>query len=990
MSAQHLSSDQLQNHVEICGKRLTDAIASINSAESTQHKWLDSLINRTVSDPKFRIQALRFIDVLPSLDDDQVLAEHLQEYFSQVSLPSFADWGLKHSDSPWVTRIASPTVRYTLRGLARKFMGGSQLHHALTSISRLRHQNINFTLDLLGEATISDEESSHYQIQYLDMISSLSEPVNNWAHNSLLDTSHGKNAPRLNVSIKLSSLYSQIRSNAYDKSIQAICVRLRPIVRAAIQYDAFITIDMEQYDLKHIVMGCFRQIIMEHEFKNWPHFGLAIQAYLKDTYDDLTNLIKLAEERQTPFTIRLVRGAYWDYETVIAKQNNWSCPVWEHKNDTDFNYEQCLYLLLSSHEHIHSAIATHNPRSIAYAMALTEHFNLEKDQYEFQMLHGMADDLKQAVVNLNYRLRSYVPYGETLPGMAYLVRRLLENSSGQSLLDSGFNNQQSTLLDFKYAAPEKTCSSVKLKTINNKNFYNTAFKRFTDKLSHDNYLSSINKINNQQLKTFPLIIDGKEIITDNVIRSFNPANHSQIIGTVSSASHQHADMALESANKNFPDWSQTPIQQRADYLRRVASLLNKQRFDFAALETIEAGKNWQEADADVCEAIDFLNFYAQQAEIIGRGKHLNINGEENHISYIPCGVSLVIPPWNFPLAILCGMLCASIVTGNTCILKPSSSTPVVAAKFMQLWQEVGIPKGVINFLPGPGKIVGEYLARKADIHIIAFTGSLQVGSQLLHIGSQIQPGQKHIKKVIAEMGGKNAIIVDNDADLDDAILGTIQSAFGFQGQKCSAASRVIVLQNIYERFTKRLIAAVESINIGNPQDPFNFMGPVIDEAAYKRISLTIDNARQFATVHNYDIRPEPDTGYFIKPCIFTDVDPDSPLAQEEIFGPVLAVLKAKDFENAIELANNTRFALTGGVYSRQPSHLDYARKHFKVGNLFFNRHITGALVNRQPFGGFNMSGAGSKTGGSDYLFQFMHAQCVTENTLRRGFAPDPD
>ncbi len=990
MAAQHALPDDFQQHVLDCGSRLAAAVSSSTSEASAPHKWLELLINQTIAEPDFRVQALRFIDVLPALDDDHSLAEHLQEYFADLELPRLAEWGLKHSDNLWATRIAAPTVRYTLRGLARKFMGGSQLHHALTSVSRLRHRNMNFTLDLLGEATISDFEGDTYQQHYLEMLNRLAEPVSNWSENTLLDYSHGKASPRLNLSIKLSSLYSQIRSCAPEDAITSILQRLRPILRAAISQNAFITIDMEQYDFKHIVLGCFKQIIMEPEFYKWQNIGIAIQAYLRESYTDVQQLIHLAKQRGTPFTIRLVRGAYWDYETVIAEQNNWPCPVWQNKCDTDFNYEQCLLLLLSSTKIIHTAIATHNPRSIAFAMALIEQFKLATDAYEFQMLYGMAESLKSSLTALNYRMRVYVPFGETLPGMSYLVRRLLENSSGQSLLDSGFGSQTNLQDRHIFNPPVPTTTSVQLKSVTSHRFTNTPLLRFTDTEQRQLFKTAIKETESLLGSQYPLIINGKEIVTENTIDSFNPAKPDQLIASVSCASHKEADNALDAATSAFPEWSNTAVQQRADYLRRVARLLSNRRMEFAALEIFEAGKNWQEADADVCEAIDFLNYYAQQAEHLFSAKYRRISGEDNQLIYRAKGISLVIPPWNFPLAILCGMLSASLVCGNTAILKPSSQTPVIAARFIQLWREVGIPDGVINFLPGSGKTVGEYLARKPDVHIIAFTGSLQVGTHLLNICSQTQPGQHHIKKVIAEMGGKNAIIIDADADLDDAITGTLQSAFGYQGQKCSAASRVIVHQHIYDHFVERLLQSASSLKIGNPQSPENFMGPVIDQSAYQRIQKDINNARQTADIHHIDSSGEFETGYYIRPCIFTDVDPQSPLAQEELFAPVLSVIRASNFEHAIQLANSTRYALTGGVYSRQPSHLEYARKYFNVGNLYLNRKITGALVGRQPFGGHNMSGVGSKAGGKDYLLQFVDCCCVTENTLRRGFAPDVD
>ncbi|MBL4711950.1 MAG: aldehyde dehydrogenase family protein, partial [Gammaproteobacteria bacterium] len=368
---------------------------------------------------------------------------------------------------------------------------------------------------------------------------------------------------------------------------------------------------------------------------------------------------------------------------------------------------------------------------------------------------------------------------------------------------------------------------------------------------------------------------------------------------------------------------------------------------------------------------------------------------KNTSHYHARGVGLVIPPWNFPLAILTGMLSATIVCGNTAIVKPSSQTPVIAVKFVELMQQAGLPDGVVNLLSGRGEDIGEYLAKHDDVQIIAFTGSMAVGSRLINLAAQRQPGQMQFKRIIAEMGGKNAIIVDEDADLDVAVTGTVSSAFGFQGQKCSAASRVIVLDHVYDLFLERLIAAARSLQIGSPDEPGNVMGPVISKHAYGAIQSAIKNGKGEARIALDDgIRrfssSDLAAGYFISPVIFAEVAADSTLAQQEIFGPVLSVLRARDFDQALQLANHSQYALTGGVYSRDPDHLQRAKNEFNVGNLYLNRKITGALVSRQPFGGFKLSGIGSKAGGEDYLLQFMDSTTITENTMRRGFAPTED
>ncbi len=391
----------------------------------------------------------------------------------------------------------------------------------------------------------------------------------------------------------------------------------------------------------------------------------------------------------------------------------------------------------------------------------------------------------------------------------------------------------------------------------------------------------------------------------------------------------------------------------------------------------------------MAEAVDFLRYYAEQAVIMAPGHAFDVPGEANRYIYQARGVAAVIPPWNFPLAIPVGMCAAALVTGNAVILKPSSQTPVIAGRLCALLAEAGIPEGVVNYLPGRGETIGKALAAHPDVHIIAFTGSMQVGQQL-QAQAATTPGLRHVKRVIAEMGGKNAIIVDDDADLDDAVAGITASAFGYAGQKCSACSRVISVGDIHDRLVSRLLAATQSLIVGNPAEPQTFVGPVISQAARERIQRAIEAGRKTARLAlAVDVATCGDV-YYVGPSVFTDVDADDPLAQEEIFGPVLAVLRAADFAQALALANNSRFALTGGVYTRHPAHLERAGQAFHVGNLYLNRKITGARVGRHPFGGFRMSGTGGKAGGPDYLLQFVEAKTISENTLRRGFAPPPE
>ncbi|HEY7117451.1 MAG TPA: L-glutamate gamma-semialdehyde dehydrogenase, partial [Tepidisphaeraceae bacterium] len=417
-------------------------------------------------------------------------------------------------------------------------------------------------------------------------------------------------------------------------------------------------------------------------------------------------------------------------------------------------------------------------------------------------------------------------------------------------------------------------------------------------------------------------------------------------------------------------------------------VLRRRRFELAAWEVYETAKQWREADGDVAEAIDYCEYYAREMLRLARPWHRDVPGEENANLLEPRGVAIVIAPWNFPLAILLGMTTASLVTGNTVVMKPAEQSPVVGAKFMEVLEEAGFPPGVVNLLNGVGEEVGPTLVNHPDVALIAFTGSRQVGLMIQRQASNTPENQHQVKRVITEMGGKNAIIVDEDADLDEAVHGTVASAFGYAGQKCSACSRVIVLSSIYDAFVNRLVEATRSLKVGPAEEPGNLVGPVIDGEARERILAALERGKQRARLaYGGDVGTLADEGFYVAPHVFADVAPDSPLAQEEIFGPVLAVIRAKDIDEALAIANGTKYALTGGVYSRSPSTIDRVRREFRVGNLYVNRKITGALVERQPFGGYKLSGVGTKAGGPDYLLQFCWPRTITENTMRRGFAP---
>jgi RHH-type proline utilization regulon transcriptional repressor/proline dehydrogenase/delta 1-pyrroline-5-carboxylate dehydrogenase len=584
-----------------------------------------------------------------------------------------------------------------------------------------------------------------------------------------------------------------------------------------------------------------------------------------------------------------------------------------------------------------------------------------------------------------------------VPGMGYLVRRLLENTANESFLRQSFAGEariEQLLEDpVKTAERERAARTVlpgKKRQGTSAGgltpFKNEAMVDFTRADHRTAFPRQIAEVRKQFGKTYPLYIDGRERTTADLMPTVNPNKPAEVLGQICQAGTEEVGAAIAAAKGAFPAWRDTDPGSRADYLLKAAQAARKRLFELSAWQVLEIGKQWDQAYADVTEAIDFLEYYAREMVRLGEPRRVgNAPGELNHYFYEPKGVAAVIAPWNFPLAISMGMVSAAIVTGNCVVFKPSGITSIIGWHLVEIFREAGLPAGVFNYTPGRGSVMGDFLVDSPDVSLIAFTGSMEVGLRIIERAAKVHPGQENVKKIVCEMGGKNAIIIDDDADLDEAVPHVLYSAFGFQGQKCSACSRVIVLDAVYDKFVERLVAMARATRVGPSEDPSYYMGAVSDDKAMKTIMEYIEiGKREGHLLYESAI---PDDGFFVPMTIIGGIRPEHRIAQEEIFGPVLAVMRARDFDQAIEWANSTRFALTGGIFSRSPEHLTRARREFRVGNLYINRNNTGALVERQPFGGSRMSGVGTKAGGPDYLRHFMDPRVITENTMRRGFAP---
>ncbi len=952
--------------------------------------WLGKMIEWSLNDESLRVALFRFVDVLPSLDSAAEIGRHLGEYFAKVD---HAFGGLvflaQALHAGW---LFAPLVKQNVTRLARRFIADEEPEILKSVLQGLRTEPAAFTLDVVGEATVSDKEALAMQRRYLDLLQTLTSMTKGWASVPQIDQSVEGNLPRVNLSVKISSLYP--RFDPLDPDTEKVVrERLRPLFREAARLQAALTVDMERSAFKDLTLAIFRDLLEESEFRSGPTAAVAIQAYLRDAQKDLTALIQWARERKRRIGVRLVKGAYWDSEIAWAKQKGWPIPVFLDKAETDANYERLTRLLLENHDIVDAAFGSHNIRSLAHAIVLAKGVGIPNHGYEIQMLYGMGEPVRKAVIQNGQRVRVYLPVGRLLPGMAYLIRRLMENTSNTSFLRQTYAEEKEIdkliLPPLPKKAPiPKSAGGRKIRDADHPGpFRNEPLLDFSRQENRSRFARTLKETRQRFGRDYLLWVGGEETETKEWLKSINPAAPTETIGRVVVAGREEAERALASAVDFFPEWKNTSVKERAAVLFRAAELMRRRRMELAGWELFEVGKGWREADADVAEAIDYLEYYGREMMRLSAPRVTQpLPGESNIYLYEPRGIAAVIAPWNFPLAILTGMTAAAVVAGNCAIVKPAEQSPVTGALLVEILREAGLPDAACQLLQGGGEL-GAYLVRHPAVHLIAFTGSREVGLEILRAAYDHPPEQEHVKRVVCEMGGKNAIIVDEDADLDEAVVHILESAFGYQGQKCSAASRIILTEEIHDHLLERLVEAVRSLKIGPPDDPRNFIGPVIDAAAHSRIIGYIDlGKREGKCVLD---REAPGGGYFIGPAIFGGIEPSHRLANEEIFGPVLSVIKAKGFDAALAIANRSSYALTGGIFSRSPAHIEKARKEFRVGNLYINRGITGAVVERQPFGGLKLSGIGSKAGGPDYLLQFLEPRTISENTLRHGFvAPE--
>lgn len=997
----------LEHEVERVARRIAELSGGERSRVYRMSFWSERMLDWAMARPEFKTQLFRFVDAFPAMADTVDVDRHLREYFADDA-PAALGRGLDvASHLPLGRNVSAHVARRNIARMAEQFIVGSSPGDAVAGLERLWRQGSAATVDLLGEKTVVRSDADRYASRVGDMLAALCDAAAAWPPDDHLDRDDLGVVPRVNISVKPTALASHYEPLTADEGLDQAAQRLRPILRMACERGATVHFDMEHYDVKDLTLALFRRLLDEPELATLDA-GVVVQAYLKESRDDLADLIAWSARRQRdvegakPIMVRLVKGAYWDTETVLAHAHGWPVPVFEHKDETDANYERLIRLSHDHHGEVRAAFGSHNVRSLAYAIVYAADRGVPDNGYEIQMLHGMAEPLHAAIRRLGRRLRVYAPVGELVPGMAYLVRRLLENTSNDSFVRHRFAEGEALdeLIEPPRVdtLPKPDVSMTRSSTDANDPtaYLPEPVREWRREAARTAFATAVRRVGEPidaavdtgRPVDVPAVIGGERVCTATTIDSLDPARPDVIVARSAASTRQEADDAIAVATSAFESWSRTPVQDRAAVLFKTAAWFRERRDEIAALECFEAGKPWAQADADVCEAIDFCEYYGREMLCLGAGGTVQSPpGESNRLTYRPKGVAAVIAPWNFPLAIPTGMTAAALVAGNPTILKPAEQTPAVAAKLVEGLLASGLPPGAIGFLPGVGEDVGRRLIEHPDVAVIAFTGSLAVGLQINEAAARTGSAQRHIKRVVCELGGKNALIVDSDADPDQVVPAAVDSAFGYSGQKCSALSRLIVHEHAWDAVMPRLVEAVGELRIGHPRDMSTQVGPLIDADAHARVRGFVKRAHDDGNVllSGDDI---PDHGFFVGPCVVTDLGRDVPVWRDEVFGPLLAVRRVASLDEAIDVANDTTYGLTAGIFSRSPVNIRRAAAELRAGNVYVNRGITGSVVGRQPFGGIGLSGVGSKAGGPDYLLQFCDPVAVSENTLRQGFAPE--
>ncbi|RLA62840.1 MAG: hypothetical protein DRQ88_05505 [Epsilonproteobacteria bacterium] len=984
--------DQLEDKNNLLVDHL---LTYVNKYESTTfEKVSDFGLSLAANYSLIRIHLLKFLAILPSLDFDKsgsevkrILLESMRRLFEDHHKAKVEE--KEGQDGPLPTffifcfrpiyflakfiqaRLLAYLVRASVKFMARRFIAGETIEKAEKSLKKLLKSGRDVTLDQLGELVVSEKEADHYQNEVLKLIRGFSLYVKKGKRNLA-----GIN--KAHISIKVSALCSDFKPHAFDYTYKLVSPRLKKILIEACEKDVFINIDAEHYHYRDVVFKVYKKVLMETpELKNYQSTGIVLQSYLRDAYEHFLDILELARERKLLMPIRLVKGAYWDAETIEAQAHGHEAPEFLNKEETDIMCRQLMVKFLEAGEHLQLCLGSHNFSDHCFVEVLRDKYYPQAPVIEHQCLHMTYEALSTALEKMGYPTRNYVPVGSLLVGMAYLVRRIMENSSQVGVLTimrshknlKGMNPPQ---VIHKGKKEKKEIEKDGTRFELNRRFFNVSPARLYLEKERVWMEKDLKDFRDKSLaKKYP----NKLQLNGEVHSIFSNSNPDIKVGEIKYANKEDASIAVAQAKKAFDEgpWANGPWLNRSLALLKGARILLARRNKISSLIVYEGGKSIPEAHADVDEAIDFLTFYAREEAKMQR-KHDSLGAR---------GVVSVVSPWNFPLAIPCGMVSSALVAGNSIILKSARPTPLIAQLLIDVLHEAGVPPEALIHLPGKGSEVGEELVKNSDIAGIVFTGSKKVGMHMTHIAGKRILENTSLKhpvpaKVIAEMGGKNAIIVTANAELDETVAGILYSSFGHSGQKCSAASRILVDNRIKDKLIARLKQACLDIKVGTAYDFSSTMNPIINLAEKERLikdaqEATKESQRFNGKVH-LDRSREELPGQCIGPVLIElpssrVLNKDS-YAYKELFGPIIHIIGYSSLNEALEIFNGTEYALTGGVFSQSQDDIDYLTKKMETGNIYVNRAITGARVGVEPFGGFKLSGTGPKAGGALYVPSF--------------------
>ncbi len=952
--------------------------------------WSDRLLAQAMADEEFRTRLFRFVDALPALEDDRDVVSHLRAELDGVAVPPWLGGGLDLSGRmPGGHHLSAAVARRTVLRMAQQFILGADAATAVDAVGGLWADGRAATVDLLGEHTASDRQADAYAARLADLVERLGAAAGRWPARAHLEHDDRGPIPRAQVSVKASALAPWFTPLGADEALAGAEERLLPVLRRCVALGVGVCFDAERYDTKALTHRLCQRLADRAELAGL-HVGIVVQAYCRDAAADLAELAEWATGRAVPLTIRLVKGAYWDTETAQATAMGWASPVFADKAQTDANFERLAAWLHDRHDVLRAAFGSHNLRSLAVAVVEARRRGIADDAFEVQLLHGMAEPVHRAVVAMGLRLRVYAPVGDLVPGMAYLVRRLLENTANDSFVrhrfaegvdlaelvrppDAGPLPGPQPLVRRSPTAPARP-GPYRPEPL-------AEWRRAPVRAAMAEALDAEWR---RPPAFVAAVIGGERVRTGRTIVSVDPADPETVVGEAARASAADVAKAVAAAARSAPEWAARPVADRAAVLLRTAEVLRARRQELAALVVHEVGKGWADADADVCEAIDACEYLARQALAMADGLAvLAVPGERTRVRLVGRGVAAVVAPWNFPLAIPTAMTAAALVAGNAVVLKPAEQAPVCGGQVAAAFLAGGLPPDVLALVPGTGEEAGAALVRHPAVDLVAFTGSRAVGLDIAQALAAPTPGRRSLPRLVAELGGNNAVIVDTDADLDEAVPAIVASAFGFAGQKCSAARRLIVVGDA-DAVVRRVADAAAGLVVGPPRRPGSQVGPVIDGDAHQRLRRAQERAGDVGRVVlcRTDV---PSNGWYVGPTIVADVDPGSWLATEELFGPVLATFAMPDLDAAVALANQVDDALTAAVFSRHPEHVRRVADGLRAGVVYANRGTTGAVIGRQPFGGRGMSGTGQPAGGPTTLLEYGDVQVVCENTVRHGF-----